>query len=53
MTLALVAMEIVTDFCVIYDAGVSFQSWAKFRGSMTNINGSIYNTIMVIPTYMK
>ena len=53
MTLKLVAMEIVTKFCGLYDVDVPFLSWVKFHGSTTNINGYIHNTMMVLPTYMK
>ncbi len=53
MTLTLVAIEIVAKFLVLSDTDVSVLSWTKFHGSMTNINGFIHNTMMVIPTYMK
>ncbi len=53
MTMTLVAMGIVTIFCVLYESSVSFLSWATFHGSMTNRNGFIHNTIMIIPIYMK
>ena len=52
MTLALVAMDIATKL-LHYDASVSFLSWAKFHDSMSNINGSINNSIMDRSANMK
>ncbi len=49
MTLTMVAIKIVTQFCVLYDADLSFLSWAKFQGSTTIINGDIHNTMTVRP----